>query len=339
MKRQTPWSAWMLGAAALVVSAGALAGGDKPAELREAEQALEHAEKELQLAAERLAELSIKHSAGAPRAFAYRLMGGRKRAMLGVTVRLSDDGDGVHITGVTPGGPAEKAGVLAGDIIIGLDGESITGEHAGYELKELMETVEPGETVALVVRRGGKRRTLDVTTDTMRWPTMAMKAPMPPGAVPAPDGHESSECLSSLTLDLEDLGEGKRVLRVAPPAPPAPPKPPAAVPADAQRAALGSGLQLAQVNDALGRYFGVSSGVVILATAPDHPWALEAGDVIQRVDDVAVDGPVAAIEALHERRGQRARLTVIRRGAAVTVDVPVNQANLGAVQVESARWD
>ncbi len=60
--------------------------------------------------------------------------------------------NGVYVMEVTPGGPAEAAGILAGDIVISIGGAPITDQNAFSEL--LFEHV-PGETVNADLLRDG----------------------------------------------------------------------------------------------------------------------------------------------------------------------------------------
>jgi carboxyl-terminal processing protease len=46
---------------------------------------------------------------------------------IGITVTANTDGGGLKVTKVTPGGSAEAAGVQVGDVVIGVDGQSIVG--------------------------------------------------------------------------------------------------------------------------------------------------------------------------------------------------------------------
>ena len=66
-------------------------------------------------------------------------------------------GGGALIDSVSPDGPAAKAGIKRGDIILGLNGESITGSG---DLTARIASMAPGTTVHLKVFRDGK--TLDV---------------------------------------------------------------------------------------------------------------------------------------------------------------------------------
>lgn len=52
-----------------------------------------------------------------------------------------------------------------------------------------------------------------------------------------------------------------------------------------------SNLQLSELNEDLGRYFGTESGVLVLKVDEDYGLDLEAGDVILSIDGRTVDSP------------------------------------------------
>ena len=83
------------------------------------------------------------------------------RAYLG-TVPDYAQGDvkGVKLSGVAKNGPAEKAGVLSGDVIVGLAGKKIENI---YDYTYAIEALKVGDTVSIVVYREGKELTLSVT--------------------------------------------------------------------------------------------------------------------------------------------------------------------------------
>ena len=93
-----------------------------------------------------------------------------RRGLLGTTVQtLSSDlakGMGlssVHgalVSDVTPGGPAAKAGVKPGDVILKLNGQEITSSN---DLRNRVSAMAPGTTVALDVQRNGTKQTLTAT--------------------------------------------------------------------------------------------------------------------------------------------------------------------------------
>jgi S1-C subfamily serine protease len=141
-----------------LLSGALLAGTAAPAPAEEAEasveQRLQDAQRRLEDAAREIAELSGE-AAGphAFRQFEYFLPGPR-RAMLGVNLGgVEPNGGGVRVESVSPGGPAEEAGVKAGDVIVAIEAKPVT---TGRELVRAMEAIEPGEKVQLGLKRDGK---------------------------------------------------------------------------------------------------------------------------------------------------------------------------------------
>jgi S1-C subfamily serine protease len=69
-------------------------------------------------------------------------------------------GPGVKVAGVTPGSPAEKAGVREGDVLLEVDGKDVPDLRA---FSGILRELKPGQTVKVVLDRGARRQTLDVT--------------------------------------------------------------------------------------------------------------------------------------------------------------------------------
>jgi S1-C subfamily serine protease len=67
---------------------------------------------------------------------------------------------GALVNQVLPGGPAEKAGVRRGDVLLTLDGREVRGVRA---LQLLVASTPAGKTVDLEILRNGKRQNLPVT--------------------------------------------------------------------------------------------------------------------------------------------------------------------------------
>jgi 2-alkenal reductase len=83
---------------------------------------------------------------------------------------------GAYVTSVTPNGPADRAGIRAGDqttsiqglgaggdLIIAIDGQATS--RFDDLLRYLINNKSPGETVVLTVLRGGERLEIPVTLD------------------------------------------------------------------------------------------------------------------------------------------------------------------------------
>ena len=81
------------------------------------------------------------------------------------------------------------------------------------------------------------------------------------------------------------------------------------------------GLQMAEVNPQLGRYFGASSGVLVLSPKKDFP-QLQAGDVITKVDGKAVANSRDVLVTMRGRKeGDKISLEILRDRKAQTISV------------------
>ena len=82
------------------------------------------------------------------------------KVTLGIMPDYTWEGEGVHVDGVTDGKPASKAGLLKGDIIVGL-GEIVVKDIQDY-MKGL-STFKKGDTTTVKVKRGAEVKTMPVT--------------------------------------------------------------------------------------------------------------------------------------------------------------------------------
>jgi S1-C subfamily serine protease len=67
-------------------------------------------------------------------------------AFLGIQVQSSDLGSGVLIAGVVPNGPADSAGLVAGDVITAIDGQSV---NSADTIPSVILAKKPGATVTV----------------------------------------------------------------------------------------------------------------------------------------------------------------------------------------------
>ena len=84
---------------------------------------------------------------------------------IGVTITAEEDGS-IRILEVTAGGPAEEAGILAEDKIVGVDGQSILGMSLNDS--QVLIKGEENTTVDITVQRGEEELTITVTRRTIR---------------------------------------------------------------------------------------------------------------------------------------------------------------------------
>lgn len=92
---------------------------------------------------------------------------------------------GALVNEVTPGGPAEAAGVEGGDVIVKFDGKDVEEMR---DLPRLVADTEVGSTVRVVVFRKGKTQTLRVTIGLLEEDRLAAAAgPSTEPEAPAPE--------------------------------------------------------------------------------------------------------------------------------------------------------
>ena len=71
-----------------------------------------------------------------------------------------EDANGAVVQSVNRGGPADEAGILPGDVIVGYDGEPV---ETTRDIQSRVVATRPGATVPIDLIRDGERLTLDVT--------------------------------------------------------------------------------------------------------------------------------------------------------------------------------
>ncbi|MDW4909261.1 trypsin-like peptidase domain-containing protein [Streptomyces sp. ADMS] len=87
--------------------------------------------------------------------------------VIGVTLDMDYTGDGARVgtqgndggPAVTKGGPGDRAGLEAGDVITGVDGRRV---HSGEELIVKIRAHRPGDRLELSLLRGGTERTMSL---------------------------------------------------------------------------------------------------------------------------------------------------------------------------------
>ncbi len=280
---------------------------DREQQMRDAEKRLEQAAQEIATISSDLAGEEFKH------VFKTVHAGGRPgRAMLGINVgeiRIErDDGsveergvrdDGVEVYGVTPDGPAAQAGLESGDVILALNGQQLAGgnEPADRRLIRLMDTVEPGETVTLLYRRGDRELTTDVVTGEFQSHAFAF-------------GDDFDFVLNGEHFDMEEMmGRFPGLGHLG-------------------RHGAWRGLELVPLTPKLGSYFGTDSGLLVVSAPADDSIPLEEGDVILDIAGATPDSPPEAMRLLRfYRPGDQVVIDVLRqkRNRTLKITIPDNE--------------
>jgi serine protease Do len=85
------------------------------------------------------------------------------RSILGLQVERPPDGPGARVREVSPGGPAAEAGIRPGDVIVALNGTTLTRSEPWRQVHDIMRDVKPDSRVSVRVMRNGKAQDLTVT--------------------------------------------------------------------------------------------------------------------------------------------------------------------------------
>src|SRR5437879_921772 len=113
-----------------------------------------------------------------PRAFVFA---DDNRGRIGVVVKTQPDSEadklGAKLEGVTPGGPAAKAGLRVGDIITKFNGTALAGlkvedeeeSGPGTKLVQLSRKLERGDTVSIEYRRGSDAKKATLVAEDLGW--------------------------------------------------------------------------------------------------------------------------------------------------------------------------
>ena len=80
---------------------------------------------------------------------------------IGVTIRSEENEQGFEILQVEPGGPAKEGGILPGDVIVAVDGQSVVGKDV--EATKSIVVGDIGTTVDITFVRQGREQTVTLT--------------------------------------------------------------------------------------------------------------------------------------------------------------------------------
>lgn len=213
---------------------------------------------------------------------------------------------GVAVEKVVEGSPAEKAGLLSGDVIVRVNGDEITSTR---KLTRLIGEIAPDHTARVTVFRGGSERELSVTLG---------KRPMP----------KFGE-----TVGFGRLGE----IPDFPTPPDAPlidglPREPGQpmVWAFGKRRQIGIGTTT--LTKQLAEHFGVDSGVMVSSVRESSPAAkagLKAGDIIVEADGKTIKSDGDLIRVISEKKEGDVSLTFVRDRNRQTVNVTPEEVKGG----------
>lgn len=253
---------------------------------------MREARRQMQVAAQRMAQLALQMNG--PMISRLSHLFNPNRAVLGVTVQNVTGGEeagGVKVLAVTPGGPAEQAGIRAGDVITAINDKSLTTnprEPMSDRVMDVMGNVNPGDTLSVSYLRNGR-----VHRTTLKAGRMADYGSIW-NAFPAPAVQPAN------------------MRAVYPPWP------------FFGRGGPWAGMQLVSLSPGLGQYFGTQHGLLVLRAPRDTALKLEDGDVFLKIGHYVPTTPSEAMRIIYSYApGKAVTLHILRKGKPLTLDIRV----------------
>ena len=214
---------------------------------------------------------------------------------------------GVGVTRIVKDSPAEKAGLRKDDVILRLDGESITSVR---KLNRIVSELAPDQSVKITVSRGGSEQDVTATigkrSNTLFANDMFGNQPQiwkwekgtPQewkfDVVPPFKGNMFPHDDGDLVFQ---LGNSRRI-----------------------------GVSTMELTKQLADYFGIAGGKGVLVTAvtdngPAAKAGVRAGDVITAIDGETVDSPGDISRVVNRKKEGDVALTVVRNKSQQTIHV------------------
>lgn len=199
---------------------------------------------------------------------------------------------GVEVKSVTPDGPAAKAGIREGDVVLEYNGQRVESQES---LLRMVRETPPGRQAKLAIWRNGASQTVTATLGTQ------------PRSFGRMYGREWN-------IEIPDIPEF-----VIPRIP------------DVPRSMLSwrstvLGVESESLGSQLAEFFGVKEGVLVRSVvrgSPAEKAGIKAGDVITKVDGTKVTSPREISGVLRDLRGTKRTVpvTVVRERKEMTLDV------------------
>src|SRR5882724_2004546 len=212
---------------------------------------------------------------------------------------------GVEISSVDEEGPAAKAGIKAGDVVLEFNGTPVQGT---LQFQRMVGEMPPGRQVKLTIWRNGASQTLTATIGERKNAVTTI----------IPDNHTWS-------FDMPNM----------------PPMPP--MPAMPRMPEMGRNFEMLSPNPALGIYgealaeteqlaefFGVTDGVLVRSVRKNsaaEKAGIKAGDVITKIDDTHISNSMDITRTLRGMKGKKTfNVTVVRNKKEMPISVTVESA-------------
>lgn len=234
---------------------------------------------------------------------AVQLFGSRGRLGLYVATgkNAATDSIGAVLASVSPSGPADQAGLKAGDIITTFNGERLAGRYpaAGEreseparKLVDFAQELEEGDTVRVDYRRGKEMHRATIVAKRLGSEGFSFGF-----TTPMPDVRVNVQPMAEALARLPMIAWSSSWLD----------------------------LELVALNPELGDYFGTTDGLLVIRAPTDSELQLKGGDVIISVDARPASSQAQLMRILRSyEAGEDVKLDIMRqkRRTTLTVKIP-----------------
>lgn len=306
----------IMGLTALLVVGGPATAQERerltPEQRRELESRLRDLQEQMRDLERQLGRLNVSGVLVAPRgegnvfrAAPMTFALGSHKPRLGVIVRTerdaATDSVGAVLEAVTPDGPAAKAGLQAGDIVVTFEGTRIAAAAGspGDRLIELAGAMDEGDTVRVAYRRGKETRTAVIVPKVIDDLSYA---------------YEFSLGANDSTMDVTRRAL-ERAMTFRP-----------RVEVDTRfdpmiwsvrEGTRWSDMELTTLDADLGSYFGATEGLLVVRAPTDGLLGIKSGDVIVRIGGRVPTSPSHAMRIFRSYDpGDEIRVDIMRNKAA-----------------------
>lgn len=293
-------------------------------------KALAELEAELSLLDGNLADLDGKLAVELDQVLA--LAGDKQRAFLGVFADTIGDAratelglkkaEGVYIQNVVPGGPADKAGVKSGDVILEINGtEIVNGEH----FRTILGKSEPGSQLKLTIFRDKKKQNISVTTEARGQQQAYAYGLGQSGQIFSEEqrkqiekemrkaAKESEKAMKEYSKAFKGSENALREAELL---------------TYAFHDAGRLGVSTQSLSDQLSTYFGVKGGVLVTEVesgSAAEKAGVKAGDCITAINGVAINDTKDLRQELRKAESGNVSLTVVRDKQTLTLNATIEK--------------
>ncbi|MCX7553945.1 PDZ domain-containing protein [Marinicella sp. S1101] len=236
---------------------------------------------------------------------------------LGFMANVKDNG--WEVVSVVPGSGADEAGLLSGDVITAIDGQSTAKNGLGLT-EFIANDHQEGAVSDVQVLRDGNELVLGITARVLDSPDVLMTLDgnknwlSSSGKEFTFSSGDMDGLFSGLNVDIEHLDKliedlGNREIHVV-----------TTADADAyffsgskMNQWLGKKHHFSTITENLGKYFGTNKGVLVLEVDADNKLGLKDGDVIQAINGEDVNSPKDVVRIMSSfKSGESFEVEIMR---------------------------